>query len=261
MINALSAAPNLAIALDYDGTVTPIKPTPEEAKPSEKTMRVLRRLKNAPGTYFLLLTGRSPSDLAGLLREPEIEIIGNHGLSRLAGGVTHVHPDAQPFMKNRSLFVQRIGIIAQKYPCVKLEDKGAGLAVHYRSCAGRFHDTIRRAVLSRCRELEALVPVTVTEGKKVVELRPKSGVTKGTAVREWLAKLKSAVNSADFSFLYAGDDITDEDVFSLVEPNWTTIQVGDPGSRRCAARYLAKDQNQLLDFLSELVDARTAGGN
>ena len=253
----LVSAPSLAVGLDYDGTLAPIRPTPSEAKPSDEVLRLLWRLESSPDIDLLLVTGRSPRDLAGLLGIPEIAIAGNHGLSRLEKGSMIHHRDARSFLDNRPAILSRLGQIAATRPCVDLEDKEVGIALHYRLCPPKQHEEIKRELVSLCSELEKRFKLRLTQGKKVVELRPATDVDKGSIFKTWLDGLGTQAGDAKPLPLYAGDDATDQDVFKVSGNEWVTIQVGSPGDRLCSAKYLASHHRELVEFLFIVVALRT----
>jgi trehalose 6-phosphate phosphatase len=259
LLSRLAGAKSVAIGLDYDGTLVPIKPTPAEAVLSRHARNVLTELASGKGIELLLITGRRARDLKDLIGIEELEIVGNHGLSRIRAGRLEYHPDAESFMQNKELIIGRIEHLLSSLPCVVLEDKGPGLALHYRSCPDERREEVRDALLAGCRRLSDSLPLRLREGKMVVELVPVTSVDKGGTMLDWLAELARGRSKDDIVVIYAGDDITDEDVFSIAGADWITIQVGRREGRTVSASFLAEDHEQLLEFLSLIAKQRTSG--
>jgi len=248
----LAAVPHLALGLDYDGTLVPIRTTPSEALPSQETRDILTRFVEMLDVDILLLTGRSADDLASMLRIPGIAIAGNHGLDRLKDGKHVYSANCEGFLINKEKMLVDVARLRAKYECIKIEEKGVGIAIHYRGCPSRLQEAVCRAILEQCHEIEKLHKVKVKEGKKVVELLPDCDVNKGSTMVSWLEHLRSSSNILNIQALYAGDDITDEDVFSIAPEDWVTIQVGDPGDRACSAEYVAENTEEFQKFLMDI---------
>ncbi len=92
----------------------------------------------------------------------------------------------------------------------------------------------------------------VVPGKQVVNLVPLDAPNKGDA----LLALRDSTG-ADMA-IYVGDDVTDEDVFRLDQPGRLfTVRIGT--SKRSAARYFLKQQEEIDALLEALVQLRPAG--
>jgi trehalose-phosphatase len=87
-----------------------------------------------------------------------------------------------------------------------------------------------RVAQSRARAAAAAIPgLTVRDGKDVLEFSVRSA-TKGGAIQ----RLRS-LTSATATF-YAGDDVTDEDAFAVLEPGDLGVKVGQ-GPTAAAFRF------------------------
>jgi trehalose-phosphatase len=68
------------LCLDYDGTLTPIAPTPEMAMLPEENREILHALGRNPGCSLAIVSGRALSDIKAKVGIPNLMYIGNHGL-------------------------------------------------------------------------------------------------------------------------------------------------------------------------------------
>jgi trehalose 6-phosphate phosphatase len=125
---------------------------------------------------------------------------------------------------------------------VWLEDKGLGLAVHYRGVPLR---AVRRARAIVGDVLRTIGPqIHMVRGHKVWELLPRQIDGKGPAVIELLSKLPQPTLP-----IFVGDDMTDESAFTALRRG-LTIHVG--ASRHSKARFLLRNPEEVKMFLLKL---------
>ncbi len=75
----LRDAGNIGIGLDYDGTLSPIAPTPDEAVLAMSTRAALKNLAADSRYKTAIVTGRAVWKIKEILDIPGIAYIGNHG--------------------------------------------------------------------------------------------------------------------------------------------------------------------------------------
>jgi trehalose-phosphatase len=197
----------LAVMLDVDGTVAPIAPTPAGAIVPPQTREILRRIVRLPATTLTLVSGRSAADAAQLVQVEGAWIIGNHGFElRNPDGSVDVADGVLPF-KQAVADAARELETAPKIPGALIENKGWTISYHYRLVA----PPDIPALLQRAKEVASAQGLRLTEGKKLVELRPPVDIHKGTATIELASRLGAL--ERDGCVIYAGDDRTDEDAF------------------------------------------------
>lgn len=233
---ALLAQSQVLLAFDYDGTLAPIVSNREQANMRDFTRTLLRSVSLL--YPCAVISGRKRSDVEARLGDARLlEVIGNHGLEpggdldALAAEVARVRPLLEQLL--------------QGMPGVELEDKMYSLSVHYRQARAR------RAASAAIHDAVTRLPAAmrVVAGKLVVNLVPARAPHKGTALLA-LREKAAAANA-----LYVGDDVTDEDVFRLNEPeHLLSVRVGP--SNRSAASYFLRDQLEMDALLWKLVELR-----
>lgn len=221
------------VALDYDGTLAPIAPRPQDARMPATTRALLTRV--ARRYPVIVLTGRSRLDALRFLEGvPVLEVIGSHGLET-AGTVT------ARFLTRvgewRAQLRQRLAALAG----VSIEDKRYSLAVHYRHASD---PAAKDLIGAAAGELKG---ARIVGGKKVVNVVPEEAPDKGAALLAACRRL-----GCDQA-LFVGDDDTDESAFAAGRPGqFFTVRVGhDPASK---ARYYLRAQDEvdvLLDLLAQ----------
>jgi trehalose 6-phosphate phosphatase len=213
------------LAFDFDGTLAPIVVDRDAARMRRRTASLLERVcRRYP---CAVISGRRLEDVQRRLEGvPVRHVVGNHGLEP---GTSDDGAVAELNALRRRLEARLAGA-----PGVELEDKGRSLSLHYRRSRdrARARDRIRRALS------QVTAPFRVVPGKLVFDVMPGTGSHKGSA----LARL-CGVEGVD-SAVYVGDDVTDEDVFRMADPErLLPIRVGR--SRSSAARYYLRHQREL----------------
>ena len=243
----------LLAAFDYDGTLVPIRPTPEEAVADAETRAVLARLASMPGAAVAVVSGRPVSWLRELVPAEELWLVGLHGLEIAAphGEVlSTIDLDAASAALDPLRFAA--AEIAARREGVRIEDKGATLALHTRQASRR--EAIGAADEMR-RVAEGIPGFEVMGGKEVVEARPAGTGGKGTAMlRLWR-------DAGGETAIYVGDDTTDEDAFAALEEaaggDAVTVRVGGEGGAPTRARFTIASQDEVAELLRRLIELRS----
>jgi trehalose 6-phosphate phosphatase len=246
---ARAAAGHMLLGLDFDGTLAPIVPIPDDAGLPAATQSLLEALAARADTRVAVLSGRGLRDLAARLGIAGVYYAGNHGLEIEGPGVHRIHAEA---VAAAGALARVVATLEQRFggePGVIVEDKGLTASVHYRLVddpgeAARIRDGVH-ACSAREPRLRA------TDGKKVVEIRPDVDWHKGRALGFLRATLTADYPAAPTVFI--GDDRTDEDAFrELGDEGWSII-VGDPPPADTAARAVLPDTRAVAEFLRRLL--------
>ncbi len=197
------------LAFDFDGTIAPIVPRPQQARVSACVSGKLRRL--AQRLPVAIVSGRSADDLAHRLGFEPHYIVGNHGaeLGPQDSGASAAELDpVRELLRSRAAELRKAG--------VTVEDKGLSLALHYRLAplplaALELIRATLREVHPQCRTFA---------GKMVENVVPAGAPDKGRAVHVLVqhARVSCAV--------FFGDDLNDEPVFESAPDDWLTVRIG-----------------------------------
>jgi trehalose 6-phosphate phosphatase len=229
------ARSHVLLAFDYDGTLSPIAPTPERARLPATTRRLLvRTAKTYP---LVVISGRALADISERVAEIGVQhVFGNHGLE-WSGGPSRPRAQVRRWV---SLLTEQLS----EQTGVVIEDKAHSVSVHYRSAPDQ-----EKALRLIMRVVRKLPEVRIICGAAAVNLLPKDGANKGVALRRALEL--TACDTA----IYIGDDETDEDAFGAIKAEQLlSIRIGPSDASR--ARYHLASQESIDLLLSELIEMR-----
>ena len=245
-LQELSRTGKLLVALDFDGTLSPLVERAEDARPLDGSAEAVRALAALPDTVTALISGRALDSLRSVASpDPETLLIGSHGAETWTG------PNAQSLQltPEQAQLLSRaraaVESVAARHPGSRLEDKPAGVVLHTR---GMDAPVALAAVDEARRELGLLDGVQITDGKAVLEASVVH-THKGEGIRS-LRALTGAT-----AVFFAGDDVTDERGFAVLEPGDVGIKVGEGDT---AASHRAASPEAFTEVLAELLRLRAA---
>jgi trehalose 6-phosphate phosphatase len=233
----------IAVFLDYDGTLTPISPHPEEALLSSEMRATIQKLSQQ--TVVGVVSGRDKKNIQELVAVPNLFYIGNHGFDIEGPPATNlglqVGVECLPMMEKcyRELQSKLMDI-----PGVQFEPKRLTITIHYRFVEEKnvhlVYELMRQVV-------EQYPQLKMSGGKKVLEVRPNIDWNKGRAVL-WVCEKLGLLKENPYFILYLGDDLTDEDAFRVLPDSGAGILVGNH-SDQTFADYHLRDPSQVKLFL------------
>jgi trehalose 6-phosphate phosphatase len=238
----------IALFLDVDGTLLEIQDEPGAVDVPKRLCRVLAELQRAGDGALALVSGRSLRQLDELFSPLRLSAAGLHGLERrnLRSEVVRAKPDPKVLEHAR----QRLSAFADRHAGVLLEDKGLTLALHFRKAPEHRPLAAAAAEAAVADSEGALV---LLEGKMVFELKP-PGCDKGQAIAAFMREPPFTGRRP----VFAGDDVTDEAGFAVVNDlGGITIRIG-PDDRRTAAIYRHENVSAMQSWLVDLLTAGAA---
>lgn len=206
-VTPLLRARRLGVIVDYDGTISEIAPTPEQARVLPEAARALRGL--APKLPLVaVMSGRAASDVAALVGVDGLAYVGNHGAELLRDGQLELAPEAEA-ARDAVMGVFEELRDAVDLPGMVWQDKRLSATAHFRLAAdpNRALRELEHA-LRRARPEEQ--GVEAFWGKMALELRAAHGPNKGSATRSLASRLNLD------GLLFLGDDTTDVDAMLAV---------------------------------------------
>jgi trehalose 6-phosphate synthase/phosphatase len=243
LISAYRAAPQRLILLDYDGTLVSFHGRPQDAKPDENLVSILRALTSDPSNRTFLISGRKVADLQGWFGNlPELGLAGEHGVRWREPGSAEWHSRLENTEWKRSVR-PILDHFTDRTPGSCVEEKEFALVWHYRQAEPEFADWLATEVVAMLDGMLAETELRAYRGNKIVEVKPMSA-NKGAFTASILENYREAA-----LVLAVGDDRTDEDMFAQLPPPAWTVHVGRDASR---ASYFVPDVRSCRELLARL---------
>ncbi|RJQ71919.1 MAG: trehalose-phosphatase [Desulfobacteraceae bacterium] len=233
------------IFLDYDGTLTPIVRSSEEAHLSGEMRSAVQAL--ARHCRVAVVSGRDLDDVRRRVGLPDLYYAGSHGFD-IRGPEDHpiTHRPAERFLAHIQAAAGRLKEQLKDIDGVHIEQKQFSVAVHYREAPPEQSRTIERVVELVRTDVGGL---RVSRGKKVFDLQPDLNWHKGKAVR-WLLEEALELDLRRVLPVFIGDDVTDEDAFEELREIGIGIVVAEE-DRPSRARFRLRDSGQVQAFLQQ----------
>jgi trehalose 6-phosphate synthase/phosphatase len=249
----LAQRPTVALFLDYDGTLTPIAPRPEDARLPEAARQTLDQAARTPNLDTIIVSGRSLADIREMVGLPGLTYVGNHGFEIEGPGISYRHAGYEG--AQRALAAAAEELAALDIPGAWVEPKGWTLAYHVRGVP----EPERRRAARAAEKILRRRRLRVVDGKAAIEGRPAVDWDKGRAVLHVLVCRHGADWPSRVRALYIGDDVTDEDAFRSLRGIGRSIRVAPhPAASPSQADYGLPDPEAVLQVLRWLASGAFA---
>ena len=238
------------LALDYDGTLAEFHIDPGLAIPLPGIPKLLESIIEYGRTAVPIISGRPVTEVRCLL-PLRAWYIGSHGREFCCpdGIVSElpVSPQQNTGLELAATLLTRRGLAGRP------ETKPASLALHTRGMDAQKEKDLLHTVEKLWAPLCPTYGLELLRFNGGLEIRA-LGINKGTALLEHLPEM-----SDHDLIVYLGDDTTDEDVFSILEPPHTGILIGS--TRPTSARAHLPDCREVKAFLKNWLRYRHVPGS
>ena len=206
VLDLLGPPERTGLFLDFDGSLSEIAATPDEARAVDGVAAVLEGLADR-FAVVAIVSGRRAADVAARAGvHPPVRVFGLYGLEDERGPTGE---DAEALIAGAARALPEVERAASYVPEALVEPKGLQAAVHYRAAPDP--EAARRVLLERLAGVAETHGLQLVEGKRVIEVTAPGVPTKGGVVREVVASAGLA------AVLYAGDDLADLEAFASLD--------------------------------------------
>ncbi|XP_023552932.1 probable trehalose-phosphate phosphatase C [Cucurbita pepo subsp. pepo] len=248
----------IVVFLDYDGTLSPIVDDPDRAFMSPEMREAVREVAKCFPTA--IISGRSREKVKEFVKLRNLHYAGSHGLDIMApnsdneaNGVSY--QPAKKFLPEIQQIKRALEEESRKIEGALVEDNTFCVSVHFRHVHERELAKLEKKVET---VMEKYPDFHVTQGKKVMEIRPTINWNKGHAMEYYLHTLGHN-DTDDVVPLYIGDDQTDEDAFKVIQRKGQGIAILVASiPKHTNASYSLKDPSEVLAFLLRLARWRNS---
>lgn len=245
LLEALAGRPLLA--LDFDGTLSPLVPDPACAAMDPRVPSLLPPLMSR--MPVAIVSGRGIADLSARVPMTGLTLVGNHGNEWRPCADEFVDGDSRVLderderderndryerdARQRQICLDWTAALAAPLaalgPGLAFEAKTVSLSIHYRLVPDPGQTRLQLLAL-----IEALTPrPEIIEGKFVFNLMAPGLVTKYEAVEQLVSRHQAG------TAIFVGDDVTDERVFERAPAKWLTVRVWDDEIAAASAKGFA----------------------
>ncbi|WP_243074673.1 trehalose-phosphatase [Microbacterium sp. SS28] len=249
-LDGVASATPLLVALDFDGTLSPLVDEPMQARMLPAARTAVDALVAVPDTFVALVSGRSLDDLRIIAEHDDdspLLLAGSHGAEYWIPGEGRIEPVDEPgALELRDRLRAEAERATADLEGVWIEPKTFGFGVHTRRMdAASAHIANRR------------VDRIVAENAPHWRRRTGHGIIEFAFRHEGkdagVEALRARTGAS--AVLFAGDDVTDEDALRKLRPEDLGVHVGGGPT---AARVSVRDIPAMADLLASLAIRRTA---
>jgi trehalose-phosphatase len=263
-VAALADGRRLLVALDHDGTLSPIAARPEDALLATGARAALERL--CPLADVVVVSGRGLDDLETRFAGLPVALVSEHGLRHRRRDGTVEQLTAGLAEHTLAGLRRQLAALLTDRPGWLVEDKGVGIAVHHRLVPdAELEPTL--GIVRSLLEAAAAEPGPATAsgpggsvqaGRAVLEIRA-AGADKGAALLR-LAEVSAGDRTGRPAppVVMVGDDATDEPALAVAERLGGVGVIVAQTPRRTAGSARLDGPDQVVLLLDALADALTA---
>ncbi|KAB2023785.1 hypothetical protein ERO13_D06G037700v2 [Gossypium hirsutum] len=254
-----SKGKQIAMFLDYDGTLSPIVEDPDRAFMPREMRAAVRDVSR----YFptAILTGRCRDKVYSFVKLSGLYYAGSHGMdikgpSKSCKDYNNGKQGVlfQPASEFLPMIDEVYKALVEKTKSIsgaKVENNKFCVSVHYRCVDEKSWATIAEQVRS---VLNHYPKLKLTQGRKVLEIRPTIKWDKGRAL-EFLLEALGYNNPNDVLPIYIGDDRTDEDAFKVLRDRGLGFGIlVSKIPKETNASYSLQEPSEVKEFLRRLVE-------
>ncbi|XP_061336559.1 probable trehalose-phosphate phosphatase J [Gastrolobium bilobum] len=254
-----SKGKQIVMFLDYDGTLSPIVEDPDRAFMSDSMRKTVRKLARCFPTA--IVTGRCKDKVYNFVRLAELYYAGSHGMdikgptrsskNKYSKAEAVLFQPASEFLPMIDEVYQQLVDKTKSTPGAKVENNKFCVSVHFRCVDEKKWSELARQVKSVLKDYPKL---RLTQGRKVLEIRPTIKWDKGKAL-EFLLESLGFANCSDVFPVYIGDDRSDEDAFKKLRDRGQGFGIlVSKFPKDTSASYSLQEPNEVMDFLQRLVE-------
>ncbi|MCP2636617.1 trehalose-phosphatase [Microbacterium sp. HD4P20] len=249
-IAGITASALLLVALDFDGTLSPLADDPMAARMLPAARAAVEALVAAPRTIVAFVSGRSLVDLRVIAEHDDysqVLLAGSHGAEFWIpgqGALRHAEDDGD--VRLRDMLRTHAGEATAHLDGIWIEPKTFGFGVHTRRADQAAADEANRLV-------DAIVAAEAPHWRRRTGHNIVEYAFRHEGKDSAIAELRERTDAS--AVLFAGDDVTDEDALRSLGEGDLGVHVGTGPT---AATLCVPDIEAMAGLLSVIAAERSA---
>ncbi|XP_042444600.1 probable trehalose-phosphate phosphatase 6 [Zingiber officinale] len=258
-----SKGKRIVMFLDYDGTLSPIVDDPDSAFMSTAMREAVKNV----AMYFptAIVSGRRLDKVINFVKLSGLYYAGSHGMD-IKGPAKASHTKSRAtkpvLFQPACEFLPMIDAIyrallerTKSTAGARVENNKFCVSVHFRCVDEKGWSALFEQVRSVLKDYPKL---RLTQGRKVLEIRPTIKWDKGKAL-EFLLESLGYADRKNVMPVYIGDDRTDEDAFKVLKDRGQGFGIlVSKFPKETDATYSLQEPSEVKDFLVRLVEWKRA---
>src|SRR3989339_54278 len=231
------------LLLDYDGTLVGFYDKPELAMPDNELLNIIEKLSAQKGNSIVIISGRDRNTMDSWFSKLNLTLVAEHGvwIKDIGKDWKTLHHLKREWKKEITPILE---LFVDRTPLSFLEEKDYSLVWHYRNVNTNLASNRVNELKNILANFTVNLNIGFLEGNKVLEIK-NLGINKGAATTRMIRKQKP-----DF-IISVGDDLTDEDMFAVLDANAYSIRIGNEKSK---AKFHLKSYKDVRVLLKKLGD-------
>ncbi|KAG6657538.1 probable trehalose-phosphate phosphatase H isoform X1 [Carya illinoinensis] len=254
-----SKGKQIVMFLDYDGTLSPIVDDPDRAFMSDAMRKTVRKLATCFPTA--IVSGRCRDKVYSFVRLAELYYAGSHGMDIIGPAKGSKYKEvgsgrgvqfqaASKFLRMIDEVYEQLVEKTKATPGAQVEHNKFCVSVHFRRVEEKKWNELAQQIRSVLKEYPKL---RLTQGRKVLEIRPTIKWDKGKAL-EFLLESLGFADCTNVFPVYIGDDWTDEDAFKILRERGQGFGIlVSKFPKETSASYSLQEPDEVMEFLKRLV--------
>jgi trehalose 6-phosphate phosphatase len=244
----------LLLLVGFDGVLTEYNGDPAAVRLAPEIRRLLDDFRRQPTCVLGIVSGRQVSDLRSRVGIDEnVFYVGLHGLEVQGPSFALSAQEINQYEVRMHEIAAALERSMSSVPGVRVEDKGAVVAVHTRQAGSVDAVWARLRVLNVAADLFFKDELRILRGNHVFELMPNAPASRPRAITA-IHRLLEERQQRPVLTLYIGEDAPDDDAFEVVSQQGITIAVG---CRTARAQYHFKSTTDVRQLIETLATARS----
>jgi len=236
---------HIDLYLDYDGTLAPFAPTPDDVLPNEEVIGLISQLADSPNVRVSIVSGRRLGHIRKLLPIKGILLAGTYGVEMQLPDGSEVHRISyeaiRPTLDSLKSRWQELTDAKEGF---YLEDKGWALAIHARKAEEKEGLQVLESAEKMLTQGVLGEHLQKIHSYRFLEIGP-TNADKGHALRylfdnyHWEAAIP----------IYLGDDDKDEEAFQVINEHDGHSILVSKEIRKTRARYILDSPTEVHQWL------------